>query len=179
MAQNAPPRILIYLMRRDLRLSDNPIFHTITTELASKNPSFTHLLPIYVFSARQIEISGLCALDSSSPWPYAEARSRVGGFWRCGPHRARFLAESVWDLKQTMENVGSGLFIRAGHLGDEVKLVCEHVKKSGKGAKVIGVWMTAEVASEERQDEEDVKKSIESFGGELRLFTDEKYFVHE
>jgi deoxyribodipyrimidine photo-lyase len=179
MAQTAPPRILVYLMRRDLRLSDNPIFHAITTELASTNPSFTHLLPIYVFSARQIEISGLRALESPSSWPYAEARSRVGGYWRCGPHRARFLAESVWDLKQTMENVGSGLFIRAGHLGDEIKRVCEHVEKAGKGAKVVGVWMTAEVGSEELQEEEEVEKNIESFGGKLKLFTDEKYFVHE
>ena len=97
--------VLIYLLRRDLRVSDNPILHSLAT---SKNHGFTHVLPLYVFSAQQLEVKGFIP-DSNTMSPYREARSKVGGFWRTGPHRVSFLAECIWDLKEGLEKVGSGL----------------------------------------------------------------------
>src|SRR5262245_55124322 len=71
----ARPRVLIYILRHDVRLSDNPIFHA-ASERSSKDasnaplqhtdtrpredslvsqadiPSFTHLLPVYIFPAQ-------------------------------------------------------------------------------------------------------------------------------
>src|SRR4051812_20077249 len=75
-------KLLIYLMRRDLRVSDNPILHSLATE---KDHGFTHLLPLYVFPAQQVEVSGFIHAEGKKS-PYPEARSQVGGFWRCGPH---------------------------------------------------------------------------------------------
>jgi deoxyribodipyrimidine photo-lyase len=163
--------ILIYVLRRDLRLDDNPVFHEISQLYLSGKARFTHVLPLYIFNARQVEVSGFYA---SSPSPYPEAKSPVGKFWRCGPHRARFLCESVWDLKQTLESVHSGLCIRAGSLQDVVGSALESLE-----AEVVGVWMTGDVTPEELEDEANVRSIVEAKGKEFRLFKDEKYFIDE
>lgn len=177
------PRILIYLLRRDLRLHDNPVFHEISQAFSSKSDaSFTHLLPLYIFNASQIETSGFHknGEDADSKWPYPEARSRVGAFWRCGPLRAKFQGESVWDLKESLESSGSGLCIRAGHLSEVIRQALEHYKKAGEEeGKIIGVWMTGDETTEEKTDEAKTRKVVEEFGKEFRLFKDEKYFIDE
>jgi len=184
------PRILIYLLRRDLRISDNPVLHEVTQRFggagdgAHHAPAFTHLLPVYVFQAQQVEVSGFLKASDSAKYPkspYPEARSQVAGFWRCGPHRAKFLAESVWDLKDSLERVGSGLEIRAGLLEDVVRDAFAFFEAEDKCrfAEVYGVWMTGEVAFEELQEERNVQRLVEEHGKEFRLFTDEKFFVDE
>lgn len=169
--------ILVYLLRRDLRLEDNPIFHELAKQ---KAPIYTHLLPLYVFSAQQIEVSGFLPKDAGVKSPYPEARSAIGGFWRCGPHRAKFLAESVWDLKMTLEEVGSGLEIRVGMVGEVIGNMLEGISKEKESnVKIGGVWMTEEEGREEKKEERDVRKSCEEAGIEFKLFTDEKYFIDE
>jgi len=191
MAAAAPvPRILIYLLRRDLRLSDNPVLDEVARRFAGPSdgsshhqPAFTHLLPVYVFQAQQVEVSGFLKASDSAKYPkspYPEARSQVAGFWRCGPHRAKFLAESVWDLKDSLERIGSGLEIRAGLLEDVVKDAFAFFEAEDRRfAEVYGVWMTGEVAFEELQEERNVQRLVEEHGKEFRLFTDEKFFVDE
>lgn len=177
------PRVLVYLLRRDLRLADNPVLSEISNSSEnSGKQSFTHLLPLYVFPAHQVEVSGFIdASSGGSKSPYPEARSRVGGFWRCGPHRARFLAEAVWDLRKRLESAGSGLVIRAGMAADVVGDVLDYYAGGdGKSrGEVAGVWMTEEDATEERKEERDVRKVVESRGVEFKLWKDEKYFVDE
>jgi hypothetical protein len=95
----ASKKLLVYLMRRDLRVCDNPILHHLGT---AKEHGFTHLLPVYVFPAHQVEVSGFID-DPDLKSPYPEARSRIGKFWRCGPHRAKFLAQSVWGITTSPE----------------------------------------------------------------------------
>lgn len=107
----SPAKVLLYFIRHGLRVSDNPILQHIATHQGE----FTHLLPVFVFHARQIEISGLIQDGSESPFP--EAKSRIGRFWRCGPHRIRFVTEAVWDMKGSLESIGSGLLIRVGQPG--------------------------------------------------------------
>lgn len=180
-AGSAAPRILIYLLRRDLRLSDNPIFHEVAKSFSGQS-KFTHLLPIYVFPAQQVEVSGFLepADQVKQPKsPYPEARSRVAGFWRCGPHRAKFLAESVWDLKESLERAGSGLVIRAGLLADVIGDAFTYFEKDPKNAQIHGVWMTGEVTWEELQEEREVQLVVEEHGREFRLFPDKKFFVDE
>ncbi|MCJ1476058.1 hypothetical protein MMC13_004723 [Lambiella insularis] len=174
----ATPRILIYLLRRDLRFADNPILHEISKSCQQSQQPFTHLLPLYIFSAPQVEISGFLASDSDRS-PYPEARSSTSGFWRCGPHRARFLAESVWDLKQSLQNAGSGLEIRVGLVGQVVKELLESYKQDEKRGEVVGVWMTNEEGLEEKREERDVRACTEGEGKEFRLWTDEKYFIDD
>lgn len=166
----SPSNVLIYLMRRDLRVADNPILHALSSQ---KDHGFTHLLPIYVFSAAQVEVSGFIP-EGGKKSPYPEARSQVAGFWRCGPHRARFLAESVWDARSGLEHVGSDLCLRVGTVGEVIKGVLE-----SEEMKVGCVWMTGEEGGEEKREERDVKQACEKKGVEFKIWEDEKYFIDE
>lgn len=198
---NEKPRILLYVLRRDVRLSDNPIFtaasrqytrpqdstssdtRTRDDSLTSEHrgTSFTHLLPVYVFPAQQVEVSGFLS-STSEKSPYPEARSEVAKIWRTGPHRAKFIAEGAWDLKQTLEGLGcgSGLQIRVGKVGDIVKNILEYYSKGGdhKG-EISGVWMTADESVEEKEDEKVVKEIAKQNGVEFKLWSDEKYYIDE
>lgn len=168
--------LIIYLMRRDLRLEDNPILNALSKSTHSPH---THLLPVYVFPAQQLQVSGFLKHDQR--YPYPDARSEVGGFWRCGPHRARFLAESVWDLKQNLETVGSGLEIRVGMVGDVISSMLKGFQNSdGTGSTKVGaVWMTGEEGVEEKREERAIRNACSKTGVEFKLWQDEKYFIDE
>ena len=169
-------RVLIYLLRRDLRLSDNPILHDISKSFQQSQRPYTHLLPIYVFSAQQVEVSGFLTSDTDRS-PFPEARSNAAGFWRCGPRRAKFLAESVWELKKSMQGVESGLEIRVGMVGQVIKDLLDAFKQ--EKVEVVGVWMTEEEGVEEKREEADVKNAVEKAGTRFKLWIDEKYYVDE
>ncbi|KAK5175090.1 uncharacterized protein LTR77_000227 [Saxophila tyrrhenica] len=170
-------RVLIYLLRRDLRLADNPIFHEIGKLNSQSQKPFTHLLPVYVFPAAQVEVSGFLASDDQRS-PYKEARSEVGHFFRCGRLRAKFLAESVWDLKDDLSKTGSGLEIRVGTMQDVVKSLLDGFKQQDD-VEVHGLWMTSEEGWEEKIEEKEVKDLVRDDGKEFKLWTDEKYFVDD
>ena len=172
------PRILIYLFRRDLRVADNPILHETSKLYQQSERPFTHLLPIYIFPAQQIEVSGFVPPESER-CPFPEARSNVAGFWRCGPHRATFLAESVWELKTSLEAIGSGLEIRVGMLGQVIKDLLDVYRQDATTGEVVGVWMTREEGVEERREENNVRSAVESDGKSFKLWTDEKYYIDE
>lgn len=76
-------RVAIALLRNDLRVSDNPILYA-----ARDAPGVTHLLPLFVFDERQIELSGVKGFADARSSPLPEARTRVCGLWRTGRHRA-------------------------------------------------------------------------------------------
>ncbi|EXJ86439.1 hypothetical protein A1O3_03390 [Capronia epimyces CBS 606.96] len=174
----AVQRVLLYLMRRDLRLCDNPIFHELHN-LSKQSPApFTHVLPVYIFPAQQVEVSGFLA-DVKSKSPFPEARSAVARFWRCGPHRARFLAESVWEMKQELEKMGSGLLIRVGLLGQVVQDVLDQFEREKGRASVTAVWMTMEEGVEEKREEGEVQSLLEGAGIDFKLWLDEKYFIDD
>ena len=170
-------RVLIYLLRRDLRLADNPVFHEIARLHSQSQKQFTHLIPLYVFPAAQVEVSGFLSSDSERS-PYKEARSSVGGFWRCGRLRAKFLAESVWDVKKDLQGIGSDLVIRVGTVQDAVQSILDGFRDSN-GVEVHGVWMTSEEGWEEKQEEEQVKRLMGENDKEYELFPDEKYYINE
>lgn len=217
-SSTSTPRILLYILRRDIRLADNPIFHHAsllsakvettqsdrfttsddTAPLERKDSPLeseqgrainaTHLLPVYVFPVNQVEVSGF--LRASTPdSPYPEARSQVAGVWRTGPHRAKFLAESIWDLKKSLENLqcGSGLVIRVGMIAEVVEHILdwfagpdEGEKRShGKKGDVVDIWMTDAEGTEEKRDVRDVKRVAERNGVKFTLWNDEKYFIDE
>jgi deoxyribodipyrimidine photo-lyase len=188
------PKILVYLIRRDVRLSDNPIFHEVASTFASSNCSFTHFLPVFVFPANQIETSGLLSKkNGKSLQLYPPARSKVGGFWRCGPHRAKFLAESVWELKESLRRAGSDLDFRVGYPDQVVDQIVESLSNLDSGdssggksssssdsaAELVEVWMTEEYTTEEKREEKNIRKVLGDRGLKLRLFKDVKYFVDE
>jgi deoxyribodipyrimidine photo-lyase len=169
--------VLIYLLRRDLRLADNPIFHELGRLQNQSQRPFTHLLPVYVFPAAQVEVSGFLS-SSDDKSPYKEARSAVGGFWRCGRLRAKFLAESVWDLKNDLGRIGSDLEIRVGTMRDVVKSLLDGFRQQ-QNVDVHGLWMTSEEGWEEKIEEKEVKQLMNEEDKEFKLWTDEKYFIDD
>lgn len=171
-------RILIYLLRKDLRLADNPVFHEIHRASQEPRKTFTHVLPIYIFSAQQIEASSFLAHPGARS-PFPEARSETGHFWRCGPHRAKFLAESVWDLKGDLERVGSGLVIRVGMMGQVIEDLLRGFKTRAPADEVVSVWMTEEEGVEEKREERAVREATRKAGVDFKLWMDEKYFIDE
>ena len=170
------PRVLIYLLRRDLRFGDNPILHEISRSYLQPHCPYTHLLPVYVFAAQQIEVSGFLASDAHCS-PFPEARSHTAGFWRCGPHRAKFLAESVWDVKNSLAGIGNGLEIRVGMVGQVVKELLDAFKT--ENTEVVGVWMTEEQGVEEKREERDAMNAAEEAQTDFKIFIDEKYYIDE
>jgi deoxyribodipyrimidine photo-lyase len=201
------PRILLYILRRDVRLSDNPAFYFASrhakrgkyspsssiSELRNRDDSpisehggapFTHLLPVYVFSANQVESSGFLA-SPSDQCPYPEARSEVAKVWRTGPHRASFTAQGVWDLKGKLERLGcgSGLQARVGLIEDVVRDILEFYAKRGGNdtskAQVTGIWMTSDDGTEERHDEKLVEKLAVQHGVDFKVWEDTKFYVDE
>lgn len=176
MSQKA--RILVYVLRRDLRLADNPIFHEIAKLSQQSHRPFTHLLPLYVFPADQVEVSGFLSSPSKRS-PYAEARSPVGGFWRCGNLRAKFLAESVWDLKEDLRKLKSDLTLRVGTVPDAVRSVLQGYEDRKEDAEVHAVWMTGEEGVEEKREERQIRNLCAELGTDFKLWTDEKYFIDE
>lgn len=169
---NMAVNILICLLRRDLRFSDNPIFHRLAS---TSDHGFTHFLPVYVFSADQIEVSGFLTDGSASPYP--EARSKVSKVWRTGPHRAKFIAECVFDLKGSLESAESGLLVRVGKPGEVIADLVEGLLQ--KHQKVGAVWMTKEEGVEECNDQKAIAEICTKRGADLCLFEDEKYYVDE
>ncbi|KXX79641.1 putative cryptochrome DASH, mitochondrial [Madurella mycetomatis] len=165
-------RVLLYVVRRNLRVSDQPIFHHLAS---TTDHGFSHFLPVYVFPAQQINVSGF--LKDGSVNPYPDPRSRLGRYPRCGPHRAKFLAECVWDLQKSLEALGSGLLIRVGRVGDVVRSLTEGL--TTKDRKVAAIWMTSHEGAEENHDERAVAMVCKDFGVEFKLWEDEKYLIDE
>jgi deoxyribodipyrimidine photo-lyase len=166
------PRILILLLRRDLRLHDNPIFNALCNK---KTYCHTHVLPVYIFNPSNIEVRGFLCQGQESPYP--ECRSRVGNFWRCGPHRCKFIAESVWDLKESLKKLDSDLILRVGKSEE----VAENIIKSLKQANndIVGVWMTSLVGTEEAKEERNVEKVATKEGVKFKKFNDGSYLYEE
>lgn len=165
-------KLLVYFLRRDLRVADNPILHHLSS---ASDHGFTHLLPIFVFPSQQIEVSGFLKEGEKSPYP--PARGEVSKFWRCGPHRARFIAQAAWDVKNSLQELGSGLLIRAGSYHDVLKHVIDSYKD--KQDKIGGVWMTEEKSHEEVQDEKSLSQLCSANDVEFKLWLDEKYLIDE
>ena len=164
--------ILIYILRRDLRVSDNPILHHLET---TTDHGFTHLLPVFVFPAHQMELSGF--LKDGHKNPYPPAKSAVGGYWRCGPHRAKFTGESVCDLKASLDSLESGLVLRVGMIGDALNDLFEDL--TAKAQTVGAVWMTGDEGVEENRDEKAAELICKKHSADFKLWVDEKYFIDE
>lgn len=165
--------ILVYLMRRDLRTSDNPILY----RLSATEHGFTHLLPVYILPPDQIEVSGLVKDGKMSPYP--PARYELSKRWKCGHLRAKFIAESLWDLKGNLENLGSGLIIRVGTFDGVLDGIIQHYAANQHGPQVTAVWMTEDFSPGQQEEELAVSATCGIRGIEFVRHFDVKYFIHE
>ena len=94
-------RIILWL-RRDLRLHDNAIFDRARWGcLTDTEP--VELVPVYVFDPREYKAASVSTWSSE----------------KTGRYRARFIAETVTDMKQTLSTeFGSDLLVFCGQPED-------------------------------------------------------------
>ncbi|KAI0201773.1 cryptochrome [Astrocystis sublimbata] len=164
--------VLVYLVRHDLRVADNPILDRLAS---STDHGFTHLLPVYVLPPYQIEVSGFLKDGEKSPFP--EAKGELSGFWRCGPHRARFIAQAIWNFKDNLKALENDLIIRIGQPQEVLNNIVEGLKQHQKN--VGAVWMIAEEGYEEQREEKNMAEACSNLGIDLQLWVDEKYFIDD
>ncbi|KDN44892.1 cryptochrome [Tilletiaria anomala UBC 951] len=198
--------ILICLLRLDLRIHDNALFHyahrpaapptreTWFAELCSASGQSTgasgdseafsrwadeaslhsqaqYLLPVYVFDEREIELSGFPGYKREGP----EARTKEYGFWKMSGFRARFTAESVYDLRSRLVERGSNLLIR---FGKPEKVIANLVTAlQAQGDFVEGVWIQKEITHAEVQVENEIRTALNKRGVPLR-FVHGKTLIH-
>ncbi|KDE04978.1 hypothetical protein MVLG_04626 [Microbotryum lychnidis-dioicae p1A1 Lamole] len=133
-------KVIVALMRNDLRIHDQALFHAAHSQ---NNTDVTHLLPLYVFDERQIELSALPDYQRQGP----EARTRIYKFWRTGVYRAKFITEAVYDLKQSLQQRNSDLLVRFGQTEHVIAQIVQSLQDDG--AEVKKVLMQKEFCTEE------------------------------
>ncbi len=119
-------RTTLLLFRNDLRIHDNEALYE-----ASKSD---RLIPVYIFDPRK----------------YSESKY---GFPRVGPHRIRFLLETIENLRKNLQDRNSDLITR---MGKPEEILPELVREF----EVNEVFMHAESTSEETNDEEAIESAL-------------------
>ena len=92
---------VVYWFRNDLRLHDN--------EALARAVSLGNVTPVYVIDNRNFEPTTI-------------------GYKRTGKYRAKFLLESLTDLQQNLQKIGSDLIIRIGHPEEIVAEIAHKIK---------------------------------------------------
>jgi deoxyribodipyrimidine photo-lyase len=128
---------IIYWFRNDLRLHDNEGFYTATKKA-------DEVIPVYVFDPRQFN------------------KTRFD-FRRSGALRARFLLESVSELRNRLREKGSDLLIR---IGEPEKIIAELAEDSGAEF----VYTSKEIAPDETQVESSLSKNLKVSNIDIKLF---------
>jgi deoxyribodipyrimidine photo-lyase len=129
-------RILIWY-RNDLRLHDNePIYQALKEK--------AQIIPVYCFDERQFAKTSF-------------------GFPKTGKFRAEFLRESVADLRNSLQKLGSNLIVRRG-LPEKI------IPAFAQELNVDVVYYHEEVASEELAVEKLLKKALSQIGVKVNSF---------
>ena len=118
------PHRFIWFCRNDLRLHDNPC---LTKIMAHKGPK--EVLPVYLFDPRM----------------YATTRR---GSPKTGKFRAKFLYESVSDLRSQLRSVGSDLLVGVGKPEDVLPSLVRP-REEGAPALTTTILFQEQVTSEE------------------------------
>lgn len=129
-------RRAIVWFRQDLRLHDNEAFQE-----ALKNAD--EIIPVYVFDERIFK------------------RKTRFGFPKTGKYRAKFIIESVEDLRSSLRAIGSDLYVRFGKPEDELFDLAKLVKSSW-------IFCNRERMREEVEVQDALEKNLWSIGQEMR-----------
>ncbi|ACT95539.1 deoxyribodipyrimidine photo-lyase [Dyadobacter fermentans] len=130
-------RRIIYWFRNDLRLKDNQA-------LSAAVGSADEIIPVYVFDPRQFEKTKL-------------------GFRRTGALRARFLIESVAELRENIRQKGGDLIIRTGAPEAIVAQLAEDYNADY-------VYTSKEIAPQETRIESSLSKNLKTANVDIKLF---------
>ncbi|KAL7956038.1 DNA photolyase, FAD-binding/Cryptochrome [Trichoderma compactum] len=168
-------RVVIYLVRRDLRVADNHILHLLSRYNINEEGTYTHLLPVYILAPDRVETSGLLKDGERSPYP--RALSEHSGVWKCGLHRVKFLAEAIWDMKERLEELDNGLIIRVGRFYETLKSIFLHYSSDKGGPQISSVWMVKGNSPDEISEQQQVYAACYDFGIDYVKFRDRELFV--
>lgn len=131
----AQPIILWY--RNDLRVHDHePLYRAIETHAP--------IVPIYCFDPRQFS-------------------KTTYGFPKTGPFRAQFLRESVANLRQSLQNLGSNLIIKVGKPDSILPQIAQQVNASA-------IYFHQEVTAEEIAVETALSQAVKPLNIALKSF---------
>ncbi|MCS5490946.1 DASH family cryptochrome [Algoriphagus limi] len=118
-------RIIVWF-RNDLRLRDNEtLFKAIQKG--------EEIVPVYCFDPRHFEKTDL-------------------GFQKTGKHRAKFLLESVLDLRKNLQKFNADLVILRGKPEEELVTLADRIQADA-------IYFSQEVTSEERNVEKSLEKA--------------------
>lgn len=130
-------RAAIVWFRQDLRLHDN---EALTESLSQAD----EVLPVYIFDPRIFS-----------------AKTRWFGFPKTGAHRAKFIIESVIDLRRNLKARGSNLLVRVGHPEDELFKLTKEIRASW-------VFCNRERTEEEKRVQDALEQNLWAIGREIR-----------
>lgn len=131
------PKIGIVWFRLDLRLHDNEALTEAMTHCDK-------IIPVYIFDERVFL-----------------GRTRQFGFPKTGKYRAKFILESVEDLRRSLRKLGSELVVRVGKAEDEIfKLARMH--------KASWVFCNRERTEEELTIQDELEHRLWTIGQEIR-----------
>lgn len=118
---------IIIWYRNDLRLHDHePIYHAIEEK--------AQIIPVYCFDRRHFATTSF-------------------GFPKTGKYRAQFLLESVRDLQNSLQQLGSNLIVRRGLPETEIVKLAEEIKADA-------VYYHEETTAEELGVEKKLKQAL-------------------
>ncbi len=126
---------IIFWFRNDLRLHDN--------EALLEATKAGNTIPVYIFDERQFKETHL-------------------GFKRTGAFRAKFLIESVENLRENLRKIGSDLVVRVGK-PEEI------LAKMAAEWQAAAVYASKEVTQEETTIEAKLSKRIKPLNIEIEL----------
>lgn len=139
--------------RQDLRLHDNPALNkAIQNSNKSPNDDVSKgIVPIFCFDPRFV------GGDTMTPF----------GSQKCGAKRAKFLLDSVENLRENLEKKGSGLIVACGKTEDVMERLCKAIdaelaSEQGTGIEP-NVVVQEEPADEEYAVDKAVKRAIKTF----------------
>ena len=138
-------RILIWF-RNDLRLHDREAIHQALLAKAQ-------IIPVYCFDERQFATTSF-------------------GFPKTGKYRAQFLLESVTDLRNSLQQLGSNLIVRRGWPEKIISAIAKELK-------IDFVYYTQEVTAEEIQVEQALKKALSAQGIKSKSFWETTLYLKE
>ena len=127
----------IVWFRQDLRLHDNEAIYEAVN-------SADRIYPVYVFDKR---------------WFHSKTKH---GFPKTSIYRAQFILDSVRDLKNNLQAIGSDLIVRFGKPEDELFKLAKKIKSSW-------IFCNRERTQDEERVQDAVEKNLWSIGQEVRF----------
>ena len=132
--------------RNDLRLHDHEALHKASQQAAN-------VVPVFVFDPRWF-----IELDL--------------GFRKTDALRTQFLIESVLNLRQNLQKIGSDLIVRVGKPEEIIPQITQEV-----GAKAV--FTSEEITQEEIDVDSQVEQRLEAIGVEMKFFWMSTLFHHD